>query len=61
MQVNTTPRRARIPDDEDNTRTIRPRLDMSALISEWCERDVLEIDWEKLAEDSISAFDTYTG
>ena len=32
MQVSTTPRRARIPDDEDNTTTIRPRLDMSALI-----------------------------
>ena len=24
MQINTTPRRARIPDHEDNTRTIRP-------------------------------------
>ena len=32
MRVSTTPRRARIPDDEDNTTTIRPRLDMSALI-----------------------------
>ena len=60
MQVNTTPRRARIPDDEDNTRTIRPRLDTSALISELCERDVPEIDWEKLGEDSNYVFEIYT-
>ena len=39
MQVSTTSRRARIPEDES----------MSALISGLCERDVLEIDWEKLA------------
>ena len=60
MQVKTTPRRARIPDDEHYARATRPRFDMSALISELCERDDLEIDWEKLGEDSISAFDTYT-
>ena len=47
MQVSTTPRRARIPDDENNTTTIRPRLDMSALICELSEYDVPEIDWEK--------------
>ena len=47
MQVNTTPRRAIIPEDEDDTRTVRPCLDTSALISELCERDVREIDWEK--------------
>ena len=34
MQVNRTPGRARIPEDEDDTRTVRPRLDMSALVSE---------------------------
>ena len=50
MQVNTTLRRARIPEDKDDTRTVGPRLDMSPLISELCERDVLEIDWEKLGE-----------
>ena len=38
-----------------------PRLDMSALISELCERDVPQIDWEKLGEDSHSAVDIYTG
>ena len=32
MQVSTTPRRARNPDDENETRTVRPRLEMSALI-----------------------------
>ena len=39
MQVST-PRRARNPHDENEMRTVRPRLDMSALISELCERDV---------------------
>ena len=61
MQVNTTPRRARIPEDDDDTRTARQRLDMSALISELCERDVPEIDWEKLGETSSSVFDIYIG
>ena len=43
VQVSTTPRRARNPDDENEMRTVRPRLDMSTLINElWCERDVLE-------------------
>ena len=36
MQVSTTPRRIR--EDESDTRAVRPRLDMSALISELCER-----------------------
>ena len=40
MQVNTTPRRARIPEDEGDTRTVRTRLEMSTLIRELCERDV---------------------
>ena len=40
---------------------IRPRLDTSALISELCERDVPEIDWEKLGEDSNSVVDICTG
>ena len=61
MQVSTTPRRARNPDDENEMRTIRPRLDMSALINELCERDVTEIDWEKLAMDNSSVYDIYTG
>ena len=60
MQVNTTHRRAKIQDDEDNTWTNRPRLDISALISELCERDVPEIDWERLGEDSNSVVDIYT-
>ena len=42
-------------------RTVRPRLDMSALINELCERDVPEIDWEKLAMDNSSVHDIYTG
>ena len=42
-------------------RTVRPRLDMSALINELCERDVPEIDWEKLAMDNSSVYDIYTG
>ena len=54
VQVSTTPRRARNPDDENEMRTVRPRLDMSALINELCERDVPEIDWEKLAMDNSS-------
>ena len=61
MQVSTTPRRARNPDDESEMRTVRPRLDMSALINELCERDVTEIDWEKLAQDNSSVYDIYTG
>ena len=55
MQVNTKPRCARIPeDDDDDMRIVRPRLEMSALISELRERDVPEIDWEKLAADRLS-------
>ena len=61
MQGSTTPRRARNPGDESEMRTVRPRLDMSALINELCERDVPEIDWEKLALDSSSVYDIYTG
>ena len=60
MQVSTTPRRARNPDDESEMRTVRSRLDMSALINELCERDVPEIDWEKLAMDNSLAHDIYT-
>ena len=44
MQVSTTPRRARNHDNECEMRTVRPRLDMSALINELCERDVPEIN-----------------
>ena len=61
MQVNTTPRRARIPEDENDTRTVRPRLEMSILISELCERDVPEIGWKKLAVDNSSVYDIYAG
>ena len=61
MQVSTTPRRARKPDDEREMRTVCPRLDMSALINELCERVVPEIDWEKLAVDNSSVNDIYTG
>ena len=60
MQVNTTPRRARIPEDEGDTRTARPRLEMSTLISELCERDVPEIDWEMLCVDNSSVYDICT-
>ena len=60
MQVSTTQRRARNPDDENEMRTVRPRLDMSALINELCKRDVPEIDWEKLATDNSSVYDIYT-
>ena len=61
MQVNTTPRRARTPEEEDDTRTVRPRLEMCTLISELCERDVPEIDWEKLGVDNSSVYDIDTG
>ena len=61
MQVSTTPRRARNPDDENEMRTVRPRLHMSAMIIELCERDVPEIDWEKLVVDNSSVYDMYTG
>ena len=55
------PRRARIPEDEDDAKTVRPRWDMSALIRELCERDVPEIDGENAGEDNSSVFDIYTG
>ena len=61
MQVSTTPRRVRILEDESDTRTVRPRLDMSALVSVLCERDVPEIDWEKLAVDNSSVYHICTG
>ena len=61
MQVSTTPRRARNPDDESEMRTVRPRLDMNATINELCERDFLELDWEKLAMDNSSVFYIYIG
>ena len=48
LQVNTSPRRARMP--EDDVATVRPRLEMCAMISVLCERDVPEIDWEKLVK-----------
>ena len=48
MQVNTPPRRARMP--EDVVATVRPRLGMCARISVLCKRDVAEIDWEKLVK-----------
>ena len=48
MQVNTPPRRARMP--EDVVATVRPRLEMCTLISVLCKRDVAEIDWEKLVK-----------
>ena len=51
--------RARIP--ESDTRTVDPRLEMSTLISELCERGVPEIDWEKFAVDCSSVYDIYTG
>ena len=41
MQVNATPR------DEEDARTVRPRLDMSALIVKLC--DAPEIDWRNSA------------
>ena len=42
-------------------RTVRPRLDTSALNNELCERDVPEIDREKLAMDNSSMYDIHTG
>ena len=45
MQVNTPPRRARMP--EDVVVTVRPRLGMCAMISMLCKRDVPENGWEK--------------
>ena len=42
-------------------RTVRPRLDMSALINELYERDDPEIDWEKLIVDNSSVYDICTG
>ena len=48
MRVNTSPRRARIT--EDVVATVRPRLGMGAMISVLCERDVPQIDWEKLVK-----------
>ena len=34
---------------------------MSALISERCERDMPEVDWERLGENNSKVLDTYTG
>ena len=48
MQVNTSPCRARMP--EDDVATVRSRLGMCAVISVICERDDPEIDWEKLVK-----------
>ena len=48
MQVNTPPRRARMP--EDVVATVHPRLGMCTMISVLCKRDVAEIDWEKLVK-----------
>ena len=48
MQVNTSPRRARMP--EDDVATVRPRLGMCAMISVLCKRDDPEIDWEILVK-----------
>ena len=48
MQVNTPPRRARMP--EDVVATVRPRLGMCTMISVLSKRDVAEIDWEKLVK-----------
>ena len=45
IQVDTPPRRARMP--EDVVATVRPRLEMCAMISVLCKRDVPEIDWKK--------------
>ena len=59
--MNTTPRRARIPEEDNDMRTVHTRLVMSALISVLCERDVLEIDWEELAADNDTVYDIYTG
>ena len=48
VQVNTSPRRARMT--EDDVATGHPRLGMCAMISVSCEREVPEIDWEKLVK-----------
>ena len=48
MQVNTSPGRARMP--EDDVATVRPRLGMRAMITVLSKRDVPEIDWEKLVK-----------
>ena len=52
MQVSTTPCR------ESDTKTGRPRLDVSVLINELC--DIPEIDWE-LAVVNRSVHDICTG
>ena len=48
MQVNNSPRRARMP--EDDVATVRPRLEMYTMIIVLCKRDVAEIVWEKTCE-----------
>ena len=48
MQVDTSPRRARMP--EDVVATIRTRLGMWTMISVLCKQDVAEIDWKKLVK-----------
>ena len=48
LQVNTPPRRARLP--EDVVAIVRPRLGMCTMICVLCERDVAEIDWEKFVK-----------
>ena len=60
MQVNIPSPHPRISEDDEDARAMRPRLDMNALISELCERDVPETDWEKLSEISSSARNKYT-
>ena len=60
MQVSTTSASCKeTPMTIDEMRTVRPRMDMSALINELCERDVPEIDWEKLAMDNRSVCDIF--
>ena len=61
IRCKSTQRRARIPEDVGDTRAVRPRLEMSTLTSELCERDVPQIDWEKLGDHNSSVFDIYTG
>ena len=53
--------RRRAVQETPMTRVKRPLLDVSALINELCERDVPEIDWEKLALDHSSVYWTETG
>ena len=48
MQVNSSLRRARMP--EDDVAAVRPRLGMCTIFSVLCKRDVAEIDWEKLVK-----------